>query len=102
MLSFGSWAWIDDDNLISTSGLQELDATGKASTCCEGHNVKTTKLYTFRVSSRKLSEIELSETITAQTFTLNQISSDKYLELATDENELVQGHKTGWFRIVAP
>ena len=99
MFGFGDWKWISDDVILSTFGLQALDAQGKPVTSCLGNNVAATQLYAFRVSTGVLAAVNKPAFIAATVFSVNRVSHDGYVEFTADGNQLSPGRKVAWARV---
>lgn len=100
-VGFGSWRWLSDDLLITTSGVLALDEAGKPVSCCEGHNLSSTQMFAFRVSTRALSPVSKPESVKASVFRINRVSSDGHVEIVMDGTHLAPGRSVGWYRVNA-
>lgn len=100
-VGFGGWRWLSDDLLVDTSGVLALDEAGKPLGGCEGHNLSSTQMFAFRVSTRALSLVRKPESVKASVFRINRVSSDGYIELVMDGTHLAPGRSVGWYRVNA-
>lgn len=98
MVGFSGWRWLSEDLLITTSGVLALDDAGKPLSCCEGHNLSSTQMFAFRVSTRALSPVSKLESNKASVFRINRVSSEGYVEIVTDGTHLAPGRSVGWYR----
>lgn len=101
MVGFSSWRWLSDDLLITTSGTQAMDGTGKPLNCCEGHNLSSTQMFAFRISTHALSPVSKPESVSASVFEINRVSSDGRIEIITDETHLAPSKAVGWYQVLA-
>lgn len=99
MVGFGGWRWLSDDLLITISGVLALDEAGKPLSCCEGHNLSSTQMFAYRVSTRALSPVNQPESIKASVFRINRVSSDGHVEVVMDGTHLAPGRSVGWYRV---
>ena len=99
MVGFSSWRWLSDDLLVTTSGVLALDEAGKPLGCCEDHNLSSTQMFAFRVSTRALSPASKPESVKASVFRINRVSSDGHIELVMDGTHLAPGRSVGWYRV---
>lgn len=96
LLGFGAWKWISNDALLTTSGMEALDAQGNPVKCCLGHNVSASILYAFRISDESLIAVEKPAFISSPVFSLDRVSSDGRLEFIANGNHLSPEARIGW------
>lgn len=96
--AFAEWRWLSEEVLMSFSGKQALDETGKPFTCCAGHTAEESELYIFSMVDQRLTKIELPGDSSVKVFALGRISNSGYFELLPTADHTNPEPKPVWFK----
>lgn len=98
---FESWEWIDNNTLLAEYHVLAKGPDGKSVSCCQGHGIAETRLYTYNLKSNTLVRVALPKHLEGTAFSIGRIADDGSLEVATPSNHLTDGKHVGWFNLTA-
>ena len=97
VVGFGYWDWVNSNLLIGVSGIEkEPDQT---LACCDEHTVLRSLLYVYDISKEKMRAVNLPPEIEEKVFTVNQVTTDGFIELVSSSGHEDDGQPLGWFKI---
>lgn len=98
---FETWEWIDNRTLVAEYHVPVEGVEGNPVSCCQGHSTSETKLYTYSLPSRILSEVVLPDNLKGTPFNLGRVGRDGSIEILSSTNHLSDGEQIGWFNLSA-
>jgi hypothetical protein len=98
MFAFGSWNWLDDDTVIAASGekLSTQEAQSRANR--EEPGARRTRLYLYKISGQRLTEVQLPIDFAAKVFLVTQVSPDGYIHVVNADAKAALAD-LGWFKV---
>ena len=100
MLGLGSWHWMGTEILVANGGDNALDERGQP--VKHEANVGQSRLYTYDLRRRELSEVVLPVNIPVPVFVIKEASYDGHVHLILDSEPEGINPDLGWFKIEAP
>jgi|GEM_PF-2462863 len=97
MKGFETWELIDNETLIAEYNVRYSIMNGNRVNCCRGHDIKETKLYSFNLRSRELTEVDLPNSLKGTAFTISGVANDGAVALIPVSTHLKSGSDTNWF-----
>jgi hypothetical protein len=98
---FETWEWVDNDTLLAEYHVPAKAEVGKTVSCCQGHSIAETILYTYSLKSNALVKVVLPKQLQGTAFSIGRIAGDGSFELVTPSNHLADGKGVGWFDLSA-
>lgn len=101
MIGFGSWDWIDTDTLVGVSGTVIPFREDEVGPAREEPNISQSLLYVYKLSERKLMEVELPPELQNKTFSVSVVDSSGNVQLGSDDHDSSSDANLGWFDVRA-
>lgn len=99
MIGFGSWDWIDDDTLVGVSGKVIPFRDDEVGPEREEPNISRSTLYVYKLSERKLAEVELPTELQNKTFSVSAVDLSGNVQLRPEDHESYADASLGWFDV---
>lgn len=100
MFSF-RWDWLGPNLLLGASGIQKSTHDGTHENSSGDDNVAQTKLYTFDLLTKKLSEVTMPSAVTQPVVHIRSVTSDGHVNLGEEGAHDGSEQDLGWFQIDA-